>query len=114
MNADKPLDAQIDPLIHEAARLVIVSVLNECEVANFNFLLATTGLTRGNLSTHMRKLVEGGYIDEAKEIIDRKLRTEYRLTKAGRQAFTNYRKAWTAITNGSGSKPTTAAKERLK
>lgn len=112
MSADRPLDAPIDPLIHEAARLVIVSVLNECEVANFNFLLATTGLTRGNLSTHMRKLVEGGYVAETKEIIDRKLRTEYRLTKAGRQAFTNYRKVWTTITNGSGSKSSTPSKEK--
>jgi DNA-binding PadR family transcriptional regulator len=74
--------------------------LNECQVANFNFLLATTGLTRGNLSTHMRKLVEGGYVDETKEIVNRKVRTEYRLTKAGRQAFKKYRSAWTAITNG--------------
>jgi DNA-binding transcriptional ArsR family regulator len=105
MNEDNPLDAQIDPLIHEAARLVIVSVLNECKVANFNFLLATTGLTRGNLSTHMRKLVEGAYVEETKEIVDRKLRTEYRLAKAGRRAFIDYRRAWLEITNGSRSKP---------
>src|SRR5262249_29216028 len=91
MSADPPVDARLDPLIHEAARLVVVSVLQECDVANFNFLLATTGLTRGNLSTHMRKLVEAGYVAETKEIIDRKLRTEYRLTKAGRQAFMKYR-----------------------
>jgi DNA-binding HxlR family transcriptional regulator len=100
MSADRSLDAQLDPLIHEAGRLVVVSVLNECQVANFNFLLATTGLTRGNLSTHMRKLVEGGYVDETKEIVDRKVRTEYRLTKTGRQAFKKYQGAWTAITNG--------------
>jgi len=106
MNAVKPLDAQIDPLIHEAARLIIVSVLNECGVANFNFLLAATGLTRGNLSTHMRKLVEAAYVEETKEIIDRKLRTEYWLTKAGRRAFTDYQQAWREITNGSRSKST--------
>jgi DNA-binding HxlR family transcriptional regulator len=87
-------------LIHEAGRLVVVSVLAECQVANSNFLLATTGLTRGNLSTHMRKLVEGGYVEETKEIVERKVRTEYRLTKAGRQAFKKYCSAWTAITNG--------------
>jgi DNA-binding HxlR family transcriptional regulator len=100
VSADESLDARLDPLIHEAGRLVIVSVLNECDVANFNFLLSTTRLTRGNLSTHMRKLVEGGYVDETKEIIDRKLRTEYRLTKTGRSAFKKYRNAWIEITNG--------------
>lgn len=100
MSVDQSLDARLDPLIHEAGRLVVVSALNECQVANFNFLLAATGLTRGNLSTHMRKLVEGGYVDETKEIVDRKVRTEYRLTRAGRQAFKKYRGAWTAITNG--------------
>ncbi|MEX0611772.1 MAG: transcriptional regulator [Pirellulales bacterium] len=100
MTADQSLDARLDPVIHEAGRLVVVSVLNECQVANFNFLLATTGLTRGNLSTHMRKLVDAGYVDETKEIVDRKVRTEYRLTKTGRQAFKKYRNAWSAITNG--------------
>src|SRR5215510_6154206 len=114
MSADEALDSRLDPLIHEPARLLAVSVLNECEVVNFNFLLATTGLTRGNLSTHMRKLVEGGYVEEMKQIIDRKLRTEYRLTKGGRQAFTNYRKVWTAITNGSGSTSSTRSKEKVK
>ena len=54
----------LDPLIHEVARLVIVSVLNECESADFNFLLGTTGLTRGNLSAHMAKLVAAGYVEE--------------------------------------------------
>jgi DNA-binding HxlR family transcriptional regulator len=108
MSPAVPLDARLDPLIHEAARLVIVSVLNECEVANFNFLLSTTGLTRGNLSTHMRKLVEAGYAEETKEVVDRKLRTEYRLSKAGRQAFARYRSAWQSITNGSRAKSTSS------
>jgi DNA-binding HxlR family transcriptional regulator len=100
MSVDQSLDAGLDPLIHETGRLVVVSVLNECQVANFNFLLATTGLTRGNLSTHMRKLVEGGYVDETKEIVERKVRTEYRLTRTGRQAFKKYRSAWSTLTNG--------------
>src|SRR5262249_5465072 len=108
MSADQPLESRLDPLIHEAARLVVVSVLQECNVANFNFLLATTGLPRGNLSTHLLKLVDAGYVAETKEIIDRKLRTEYRLTKVGRQAFTKYRGAWLEITNGLRSRPSDA------
>lgn len=101
MSTGPSFDSGLDPVIHEAARLVIVSVLNECDVANFNFLLSTTGLTRGNLSTHMRRLVDAGYVDETKEIVERMPYTEYRLSKPGRQAFKAYCKKWTAITNGS-------------
>ena len=67
----------IDPLIHEASRLLIVSVLNECDVADFTFLLATTALTRGNLSTHVARLVKAGYVGEKMEIVPRKSHTEY-------------------------------------
>lgn len=94
--------APFDPLIHEASRLVIVSVLNECESADFNFLLGTTGLTRGNLSTHMAKLVLAGYVDETKQFVNRKQLTQYRLTPAGRAAYTKYRADWTALTSGKG------------
>lgn len=90
----------LDALIHESSRLVIVSVLNECQVADFNFLLGTTGLTRGNLSVHMSRLVAAGYVEETKEFVDRKPHTEYRLTAAGRGAFARYRKAWRQLTGG--------------
>ena len=91
----------LDPLIHEAARLVIVSVLNECGAASFNVVLGATGLTRGNLSAHMAKLVSTGYVEENKQIVDRKLLTEYRLTPVGRKAFAKYRAEWTRLTTGS-------------
>jgi DNA-binding transcriptional ArsR family regulator len=71
---------QLDPFIHETARLYIVSALNECDQANFNFLMAATQLTRGNLSTHMAKLVEAGYIAEEKGYVGRRPHTAYRLT----------------------------------
>jgi len=96
-------DAQpfvLDPLIHEAARLVIVSVLSECGAGSFNFVLGATGLTRGNLSAHMAKLVCAGYVEENKQIVDRKLLTEYRLTPLGRKAFAKYRAEWTRLTTG--------------
>jgi DNA-binding MarR family transcriptional regulator len=95
-------DGPLNPLIHEASRLVIVAVLNECESADFNFLLGTTGLTRGNLSTHMAKLVAAGYVEESKQFVNRKQLTQYRLTQAGRDAYTNYRDDWINLTNGSG------------
>ena len=93
-----PPSPALDPLIHEAARLTIVSVLNECDVADFNFLLGAAALTRGNLSVHMAKLVAAGYVEEAKEFLDRKPHTEYRLTAAGRAAFKRYRKDWRRLT----------------
>ncbi len=94
--------APLDPLIHEASRLVIISVLNECEAADFNFLLGTTGLTRGNLSTHMAKLVGAGYVEETKQFVNRKQLTQYRLSPTGRNAYTQYRADWVRLTSGSG------------
>ena len=93
-------DLSIDPVIHEASRLLLVSVLHECGGADFNFLLATTRLTRGNFSTHMGRLLKAGYVEEKKEFVGRKPHTEYRLTKAGRSAFKKYQKVWQQVTNG--------------
>lgn len=97
MTAPEPPD--LDPVIHEPARLAIVSVLNECGSASFTFVLGTTGLTRGNLSAHAAKLVAAGYVAESKRIADRKPVTEYRLTDAGREAFERYRVEWTRLTS---------------
>jgi len=100
----EPEPVVLDPVIHEAARLSIVSVLSECGLASFNFVLGTTGLTRGNLSAHVAKLVAAGYVEESKQIVDRKLLTEYRLTDAGRKAFDQYRAEWTKLTSGNAGK----------
>jgi DNA-binding MarR family transcriptional regulator len=93
-------NGSLDPLIHEASRLVIVSVLNEGPWMEFGFLVSTTGLTKGNLSTHMQKLTAAGYVEEWKEFVDRKPRTSYRLTAKGRAAYRNYRKIWQRLTGG--------------
>lgn len=101
-----PDPVALDSVIHESARLAIVSVLNECGSASFTFILGTTGLTRGNLSAHAAKLVAAGYIEEKKQIVDRKLLTEYRLTDVGRKAFARYRTQWTRLTSGTNGKST--------
>ena len=106
----KPLVVVLDPVIHQAARLAIVSVLRECGSASFNFVLGTTGLTRGNLSAHAAKLVAAGYVEENKRIVDRKLLTEYCLTKIGREAFDRYRADWSRLTSGENGKPRARAK----
>ena len=83
--------ADIDRLIHEPARLMIVAVLHIVESADFLFLLRQTGLTRGNLSSHMSKLETAGYIDITKEFVNKIPRTLLCLTDKGREAFQAYR-----------------------
>ncbi len=82
----------VDRLLHEPSRTVIVAILAAVESADFVFLQRETGLTRGNLSTHLTKLEEAGYIDIEKTFRGKYPLTLCRLTETGREAFTNYRK----------------------
>jgi DNA-binding MarR family transcriptional regulator len=84
--------AEVDPIIHAPARLGIVSVLFVVGAADFAFLTRQTGLTRGNLSSHLRKLEEAGYITVEKKFVKRVPRTLLSLTEQGREAFHIYRK----------------------
>ena len=86
-------DVEIDKLIHEPARLKIMAQLYVVEEADFIFLMRQTGLTWGNLSSHMSKLEEAEYIEVRKEFIDKKPHTILRLTEKGRDAFREYRSA---------------------
>lgn len=82
----------IDKVIHEPARLMIVANLFVLESADFLFLMNRTGLTFGNLSSHMKKLEDAGYIEVVKEFVGRKPHTMLRLTMQGRDAFIEYRR----------------------
>lgn len=84
--------AEIDKLIHEPARLLIMANLYVLDSADFLFLMNRTGLTFGNLSSHMKKLEESGYIEVVKEFVGRKPHTMLRLTENGREAFRDYRR----------------------
>jgi DNA-binding transcriptional ArsR family regulator len=88
---DKQPLANIDRLIHEPARLMILAHLYVVESADFLFLVRQTGLTWGNLSSHMSKLEAAGYIKIEKEFIGKKPHTMLRLTGEGRAAFREYR-----------------------
>ena len=79
--------AGLDRLIHEAARLAILSALSACASADFTFLQRLTGLTVGNLSSHLVKLEEVGYIRLEKSFVGRKPNTQVQLTPAGRKAL---------------------------
>lgn len=83
--------SEIDRLLHEPARLQIMAHLRVLESADFLFLERHTGLTRGNLSSHMRKLEEAGHVEVEKKFVDRTPVTVYRLTDSGRAAFDAYR-----------------------
>ena len=81
----------IDRTIHAPARLMILAFLSVVESADFTFLMNQTGLTRGNLSSHLSKLEEAGYISIQKEFVERIPRTLIRLTGDGREAIGRYR-----------------------
>lgn len=83
--------AEIDRLVHEPARLMLMALLYVVESADFIFLMNQTGLTWGNLSAHMTKLEEAGYIEVEKTFKGRRPNTMLRLTDAGREAFRGYR-----------------------
>ncbi len=84
---------QIDDVIHGRMRLGIMAYLADAEVADFNELKALLQATQGNLSVHLRKLEEAGYIAIDKSFSGRKPLTRARMTPAGRKAFAAYLEA---------------------
>ncbi len=87
----------IDRIIHEPARLAIVSVLSACESADFNALLTLTGLTKGNLSVQLQKLEEANYISISKSFKGRYPHTDCALTVTGKKAFRLYWQHYKAL-----------------
>ena len=85
--------ADINRLIHEPARLMIMSYLYVVESADFLFLMRQTGLTFGNLSSHLSKLEVAGYVVIEKEFMGKKPHTMLRLTDEGQAAFQYYRQS---------------------
>jgi DNA-binding MarR family transcriptional regulator len=81
---------RIDEVIHGRLRLGIMTYLANAEVADFNELKAVLQATQGNLSVHLRKLEEAGYIAIDKSFLARKPLTRARITPAGRTAFAAY------------------------
>lgn len=88
---------EFDRLVHEPARLVLMANLSVVEEADFVFLSKQTGLTAGNISSHMAKLEEAGYVEVTKEFVGRKPRTIYKLTATGREAFDRHRARLTEV-----------------
>jgi DNA-binding transcriptional ArsR family regulator len=83
--------ADIDPLIHAPARLMLLTYLSVVESADFVFLKRLTKLSWGNLSTHLTRLDNAGYVSLEKEFRGKKPHTIVSLTEDGRSAFADYR-----------------------
>ncbi|MBW6474367.1 MAG: transcriptional regulator [Anaerolineaceae bacterium] len=91
MKDNQPI-LEVDRIIHEPARLLIMTILSMAEKADFLFLLTETGLTRGNLSTHLSKLEDTGYVEIEKTYRGKIPQTLCAITPAGLEAFEKYRK----------------------
>ena len=89
--------SELDRLIHEPARLRIVALLSGAEEADFLFLQQETGLTKGNLSSHLMRLEEAGYVQIEKTFRGKIPLTLARLTPEGRSAFQSHRQSMNGL-----------------
>ena len=94
----------LDPVIHSQVRLAVLSILITVEEADFNYLKKETETTDGNLSTHLAKLEEAGYIRMKKSFRGKKPLTTCSITEKGKTAFSLYLKALESYFPG-GKKP---------
>jgi DNA-binding transcriptional ArsR family regulator len=92
MSEDLRRVKELDRLIHEPARLLILTILASVASADFLFLQRETGLTKGNLSAHLSKLEEAGYVKIEKTFKGKLPLTVCKLTATGQKALTQYRK----------------------
>jgi DNA-binding transcriptional ArsR family regulator len=82
--------ADLDRVVHEPARLAVLSALSACESADFVFLQRVTGLSKGNLGAHLSRLEEAGLVSMVKEFVGRMPRTTVTLTDDGRDRVDAY------------------------
>lgn len=99
MSDDLRRVTELDRLIHEPARLLIVTILSTVESADFLFLQRETGLTKGNLSAHLSKLEDAGYVKIQKTFKGKLPLTVCKLTATGTKAVTQYRQQLQSFMN---------------
>jgi DNA-binding MarR family transcriptional regulator len=100
MPASLAAHGEIDRLIHEPARFQVMALLYVIESADFTFIMNQLGLTWGNLSAHITKLEEGGYVAVEKGFKGKRPQTMLSLTKPGRKAFQAYCQAMKQMLDG--------------
>jgi DNA-binding MarR family transcriptional regulator len=81
---------ELDRLVHEPGRLAIMTVLSSVKDADFLFLLRATGLTKGNLSSHLSKLEDAGLVEIEKRFVRKKPNTTVALTPLGRERIAEH------------------------
>jgi DNA-binding MarR family transcriptional regulator len=89
--------ADLDRVIHSPARLMVITYLYAVEFADYVYLTHLTGLTWGNLSSHISKLEEEGYVEIEKKVVGKKPHSLVRLTDTGRQAFRAYKQQMQSV-----------------
>lgn len=87
----------IDDVIHSRIRTAIMAVLISVEEAEFTFIRDKINATDGNLSVHLKKLEDHGYVSVRKEFVERKPVSRYQITNTGRKAFQEYIKKLESI-----------------
>ena len=92
--------SSLDRMIHEPARLMIMTILFAVEEADFVYLQRECGLTQGNLSSHLSRLEEAEYLTITKTFKGKYPLTICRLTRKGREAFESYSAAMRRVTHG--------------
>ncbi|MEN6534656.1 MAG: transcriptional regulator [Bryobacteraceae bacterium] len=95
--------SQLDRLIHEPARLTIMMILGGVGEADFLYLQREGGFTQGNLSGHLARLEEAGYVEIEKKFKGKVPLTVCRLTEKGKAAFSGYSKSMLRILQSNGS-----------
>ena len=93
MNGQRRAIAELDRVIHEPGRMMILALLAAVEECDFLYLLRETELHKGNLSTHLSRLEDSGYVTIEKTYRGKVPRTVVRLSPRGRAAFEEYRKS---------------------
>jgi DNA-binding MarR family transcriptional regulator len=83
---------ELDRVIHEPGRLVLVALLSSVERTDFLYLQSETGMNKGTLSSHLARLEEAGYVEIEKTFRGKVPQTLLRLTPQGRTAFEQYRR----------------------
>jgi len=92
--------AELDRLVHEPARLAIMTALSACERADFLYLQRLTGLSRGNLSSHLSKLADAGFVEIEKTYEGKTPITYAKLTLEGKEALKEYLKSVDKVREG--------------
>lgn len=95
---------QVDRVVHEPARMAILSVLDGVADADFLFLESLLGLSRGNLSSHLAKLEAAGYVEVTKSFRGRRPHTTVRITDTGRRAREAHWAALEALRRAGGTR----------